>query len=282
MKQNTAEWIEMRRKCIGASDAPIIMEESPYGTPYQLWQEKVGIIKREQHAGMRYGHEMEPIARRLLEDEMMCLLDPQVIFHPDRPWMMASLDALNVDMRIAAEIKNPNEEDHELAKLGKIPKKYVAQLQHQLDILFSLYGINHMYYFSHRKGDTSRIYVERDEEYISRMITKEYGFWVSLQRKIPPRLSDKDYLNLSDDNSKKIAAELSSVSEQIKSLKERENNLKEELICVSGGRNAICGNVKLTKVVSKGSVDYSRIPELSSIDLDQYRKPTTEHWRVSC
>ena len=37
LTQNTPEWLEFRRKKIGASDAPIILEVSTWKTPYQLW-----------------------------------------------------------------------------------------------------------------------------------------------------------------------------------------------------------------------------------------------------
>ena len=38
LQQNTPEWLEFRRLRIGASDAPVIMEVSPYTTPYTLWE----------------------------------------------------------------------------------------------------------------------------------------------------------------------------------------------------------------------------------------------------
>jgi predicted phage-related endonuclease len=43
MQQQTPEWLEFRKNKIGASDAPIIMETSPWKTPYQLWLEKLSL-----------------------------------------------------------------------------------------------------------------------------------------------------------------------------------------------------------------------------------------------
>ena len=282
MEQNTQEWLEMRRNKIGASDAPIIMEESPYGTPYKLWEEKMGIKVKEQHAGMRYGHEMEPVARKLLEDEFMCTFEPKVIVHPDRPWMMASLDALNVDSKLAAEIKNPCEEDHEIARSGEVPPKYVAQVQHQLEILFAIYGINELYYFSHRKGDKAILSVGMDKGYITTMVKKEEEFWMGMQNFTPPKLGARDYFELQGDKAIAEAEELIAVTQQMKSLKERESALRKSLIGTASGHNLIYGGMKLTRVVSKGTVDYKSIPALEGVDLEQYRKPPVESWRLSC
>lgn len=40
LKQNSADWTEWRKSGLGASDAPIIMEKSPWSTPYKLYLEK--------------------------------------------------------------------------------------------------------------------------------------------------------------------------------------------------------------------------------------------------
>ncbi len=43
MQQNTPEWLEYRKTKIGASDAPILMNCSPWSSPYDLWMEKKGM-----------------------------------------------------------------------------------------------------------------------------------------------------------------------------------------------------------------------------------------------
>ncbi len=59
-QQNTPEWLAMRRNCIGASDAPIIMGLSPYKKRDQLLEEKVYGKNTAMSASMQYGKDMEP------------------------------------------------------------------------------------------------------------------------------------------------------------------------------------------------------------------------------
>ena len=40
VEQGSKEWLALRNNKIGASDAPIIMGESSWTTPFQLWQIK--------------------------------------------------------------------------------------------------------------------------------------------------------------------------------------------------------------------------------------------------
>src|SRR5271170_7079883 len=132
--QNTPEWEEMRKTKVGASDAPVIMEVSPYKTPYQLWQEKLSLATSKQNYAMQRGHEMEPMARAAFEELTGLMVTPMVKFHPLHAWMMASLDGVDVSGQNIAEIKCAGKEDHEIALSGQIPEKYFPQLQHQLEV----------------------------------------------------------------------------------------------------------------------------------------------------
>ena len=222
MEQNTQEWLEMRKKMIGSSDAPIIMEMSPFKTPLKLWEEKVGISKSNFNPAMAYGHKMEPIARRLFEEEMLCTVEPKVILHPNYDWMMASLDGLNVDAKIAVEIKNPNAKDHNEAKLGKVPDKYYAQLQHQLEVLFALYGIDHIYYFSHHKGDVANIDVKIDTAFIEKMFIKELDFIACVRNNMPPESSPLDVLENTSQEWEELANEWIELNSELEYLVKKE------------------------------------------------------------
>ena len=70
MQQNTEEWLEFRRDKIGASDAPIIMGKSPWKTPHQLWEEKIGVrTSSYETAAMRRGKDLESEARKHFEQQ---------------------------------------------------------------------------------------------------------------------------------------------------------------------------------------------------------------------
>ena len=62
---------------------------------------------------------------------------------------------------------------------------------------------------------------------------------------------------------------------------EREKNCRQRLITISQSRNWKGFGVRVEKITRKGSVDYSAVPDLIGIDLDQYRKPASESWRIT-
>jgi len=57
--------------------------------------------------------------------------------------------------------------------------------------------------------------------------------------------------------------------------------LRNDLIEMAQGSNCRGGGIKLSKVVSKGTIDYKAIPELAGVDLEKYRKKPTECWKIT-
>ena len=95
--QNTHEWLEFRRKKIGASDAPVILEVSPWKTPYQLWIEKTSGTPSITTHHQKRGLELEELARQTFEKKTGTIMFPKVVLHPSFDWMMASLDGIDID-----------------------------------------------------------------------------------------------------------------------------------------------------------------------------------------
>jgi putative phage-type endonuclease len=278
MEQNTKEWLDLRKNHIGASDAPIIMGVSPWRTPYQLWQEKLGLGESQTETqAMRYGKQMEEPARQAYEKYTGNLVCPEVIFHPTKKFMMASLDGLSFDRSIAVEIKNSNSEDHRIAKDGKIPEKYYPQVQHQLACL----GINMLHYFSYRDGDGVVVEVERDHTYIESLYKEEESFWNKVLNLDAPDLGERDFVKIEDENFARLAAEWGNLTKQLALLEKKEKEYRAALIARANGQNARGNGITLTKIVRKGAVDYKKVPELIGVDLEVYRKEPVESWRIS-
>ena len=274
IQQNTPEWLEMRKNKIGASDAPIIMGVSPWKTPYQLWEEKLDLAPQPDMTHvMRRGHELEPIARQVYNDYTGNCAEPEVVIHPEREWMMASLDGISLDRSIVLEIKCPGKRDHDIAGSGKVPEKYYPQLQHQLACI----GANSLHYFSYTDDGFHLVEVERDDKYIASLYTKEGEFYKMMQNFEAPPLADADFEERDDAEWLSIANEL----REIQALKKKESELKKRLIFLSQNRSCKGGGLKFRKSVGKGSVDYNAIPALEGLDLEKYRRPPVERWRLS-
>lgn len=277
--QNTPEWLEMRKSKVGASDAPIIMGVSPYKTPYQLWREKLSLDESKWNGAMQRGHDLEDKARAKFVKMTGINVEPKVLFHPRNKWMMASLDGyyMDDDDEYAVEIKCPNKNDHELALNNMVPEKYQPQLQHQLAVT----EMDMMYYFSFDGENGVIVEVTRDDKYIKQMIKEELKFYECMTDLIPPKLTDRDYVQRSDEEWEKIAAQWKLLKEQMIQLEDEEERLRMRMIELAENQNSIGGGVKLAKQIKKGSVDYSKIPELKEINLEPYRKSAVEFWKIN-
>jgi putative phage-type endonuclease len=251
---------------------------SPWKTPFQLWEEKLGMQPEpEMNYAMQRGHDLEPFARQAYIDYTGIHIDPDVVFHPAISYMMASLDGISKDRSIIVEIKCPGNKDHELAKSGKVPEKYYAQLQHQLEVT----GLNLVHYFSFRNGDHELIEIQRDNEFIQEMLKKEETFWNFMKTTSSPPLTDKDYVEREDEEWKSAAKRWAAINADLTMLKEKEKEQRELLIQMSDNKSTYGAGVKLRKVTRKGSLDFNRLPILSEMDLDKFRKPPSESWRLT-
>ena len=192
--QNTPEWYKFRRLKIGASDAPIIMEVSPWKTPYQLWLEKTTGALPPIAPQQRRGLDLEERARSAFEKKTGRVMFPKVVFHPSFDWMMASLDGIDVDGSSIVEIKCPGQVDHAEAKTGRIPKKYFPQLQHQLAVT----GLEMVSYFSFDGNEGVIVEIGKDEHFIAKMIDLEKEFWKCVTTLTAPPLKERDIVNRED------------------------------------------------------------------------------------
>jgi putative phage-type endonuclease len=277
-QQNTDEWLEMRRNKIGASDASVIMEASPWDTPYTLWERKVGIRpEKVLNRSMQRGNDLEECARQAYMRITKLNVFDLVVFHPKNVWMMASLDGIDIEGKNIVEIKCPGAEDHDLALHGFIPPKYYPQMQHQMEVT----GLNSAHYFSFDGERGVIVNVERNQSYIDRMVQKETEFYECMQSLEPPKLTDRDYVEKYDEVWTKTAQEWLSVQNELEDVKAREEELREMLVFQSSKTNTKGAGIKVSRMIRKGAVDYKLVPELQGVDLNQYRKPTTECWRIS-
>ena len=274
------QWLALRKNYIGASDAPVIMNGYHFNkTPYMLWEEKMGLSEgTKDNAVMAKGRLNEEPARQAYERYTGNLMFPEMVFHKERKYMMATLDGLSANGDMVVEIKCPGEADHQVAKKGRVPQKYWAQLQHQLACI----GASELHYFSYRKGEGFLVEVERDEDYISSLYEKEEAFWKAVEHAKAPTLGEKDFRNFEQcEQWAALAPKCKYWQEVEKKAKAEKEKYRDQLIALSGGKSAQGHGIKMTRVVNKGRVDYGAIPELQNVDLDTYRKKSSVSWRIS-
>lgn len=131
--QGSAEWHEHRRNHRNASETPAVLGCSPWMTPYQLWQIKLGLVEPEVNAAMLHGTQLEPEARAAYEALTGHVMQPLVLVDGQ---FSASLDGLTLSGDRVLEIKCPfKRRDSTLWKTvaaGRLPEHYEWQVQHQL------------------------------------------------------------------------------------------------------------------------------------------------------
>lgn len=275
LKQGSPEWHEFRRNHIGGSDAAVCVQQSPYMTPYDLYLEKIGLgTNRSINSYMQKGIDLEEPARKAFEETMGVSVFPTVRKSQKVHFMAASLDGLDIDGKIAVEIKCPsNMTYHQMALDGQVPEHHMPQLQHQISVL----GLDGIYFFSYTPTSNAIVEVKKDDNYIKNLIEKERIFWDHVTKKEPPPLTEKDYLYCESNEWKELTDEW----KQLCILEDRKEEIRKRLIILSGQKNAKGHGVTLTRVHRKGSIEYNSIPELKLIDLEKYRKPPIESWRLT-
>lgn len=292
----TEERLRQRRSLIGASDMPIIMGDSPYKTPYQLWEEKTDKIPliQETNFAIERGNRWEDRVRKLFSKKTAIDFQPKNFIHPDNPIHSASLDGYNFSHHEGLEIKVASMDVLKETRSGNVPQKYKAQVQWQIYVA-DLKKNN--FYVVHVKDnpetgkeeivDSALCVVYRDDEYIQKLINAAEAFWTFVESNTPPPLSDRDTKELRSHKARKDFAELKRVKQKLDEIKQdfREYEtvykvLQKQCIEHMDHPIVICEGVKLQRIIRKGSIDYKSIPEEDREILDKYRKEDIISYRV--
>lgn len=185
LNQGSPEWLKWRRNKITASDAPIIMGQSPWKSVVQLYEDKILGQEDQVNVYMQRGKDLEPIALEAFEKETGIIMFPMVFEHDERNWMGVSYDGVTLGRDAILEIKCPGKKDHHYVEVNKmVPVKYRAQIQHQIYIS----GLDFSFYYSFDGEKGIILEVKRDQEFIEKMIEKETEFWNCLKTFKPPRI----------------------------------------------------------------------------------------------
>lgn len=277
LKQGSPEWLALRKTKITATDAPIIMGVSPYKTRLQLYKEKVSDESGNTFVSpaMKRGLELEDEARALFSIMTGITVYPAVMM---RDWALASLDGIDESLENIVEIKCPGEKDHATALAGKVPEHYYPQLQHQMHVC----GVDKIYYFSFDGLDGVVVEVQKDQDYINKLLSKALDFYKCITSKTPPEPTEDDYIERYDDAWTDCAANWKQINNSIKELEKQEDYFRKQLIFLSGESNIKGAGISLCKVKRKGAIDYGKVPQLKGLDLECYRKPEITSWRISC
>jgi putative phage-type endonuclease len=174
LEQGTHEWHSWRKGVIGASDAPKIMGENPWGSRASLINEKLGLVREfEGNAKTREGNNLEGEARKSLAKKFKMKLEPTIVQDSKEPFLAASLDAISSNFENIFEIK-AGVKAYEYTKLTQeVPEYYKGQLQHMLMVT----EMNSLIYAVYRPDQPLvTLEVFRNDAYIKRLRKNEKTF----------------------------------------------------------------------------------------------------------
>lgn len=278
VEQGSPEWLAWRRTVITATDASAIMGKHPWVTPYKCWQRKLGLAEEQAStAAMEKGKRLEAPARAQFNKDMGLNMIPIVVESDICSFHGASLDGYDPDTNELLEIKCGGIELHNMAMHGIIPEYYLDQVQKQLLVT----GAKRAYYSSYFEGNRVDIVVEPSQEWNDKYIPKSIEFWKCIANFDPPTLCAKDYVDRNDSPIWTITS--NRYQEKVMALKGLEDEVKmlrDELISQCDDHSSQGNGLKVIKIITKGRVDYEKIPEIQNLDLNTYRKKSSVSWKI--
>lgn len=298
-KMTREEWLQLRRKGIGGSDASVIMGKNPYRSILQLWEEKTGKlpVTDDGNEYTYWGNVMEPIIRKEFMNRTGLKVRQKhaMIFHKEYPYLFADVDGIVTDERgekCIFEAKTASQYKAEQWEDG-VPEEYILQVQHYLEVC----GMDKAYIAALIGGNKFVFHtIYRDDELIRNLISREKEFWEGcVLTDTEPVMDDsdatRDYLNqkYSDpiegpiqlqEDMKSVLAEYQDVDCKIKELEKQKTGFANQIKAAMGEYETgeVDGTVVSWKKISRESLDSKRLrkeqPEVFAeyTSVSSYRK----------
>lgn len=187
-KLSHEDWLKLRKKGIGGSDASAVCGLNPWRSPIDVYMDKTKEkIEEKDSEAMRVGRDLEEyVADRFCEatGKKVRRLNA-VLQHDEHDWMIGDIDRVIVGEDALLECKTANAYMAEKWADGAIPEQYEIQCHHYMAVT----GKKKVYIACLIMGiDFVWRVVERDEEVIQNLISIEKDFWENnvLAKRMPP------------------------------------------------------------------------------------------------
>lgn len=288
MEQGSQEWFDARRGLLTGSNVGAALGINPWKKPEDLIRQMV----REYHdaesefqgnIATEYGSLHEPLAVMDYMGKTGNFVEECSFFvHPECEWLGASPDGL-IDSDGVLEVKCPfglrNKKGDDLVfKTAEEQPHYYAQIQAEMASTGRAFC--HFYQWT-KHGDSLEV-VPFNPRWWGENLPKlrEFYEWYLSEIDNTAHLKEKQK-EINTFHAQKLIQEWDELSATIDDATARKKEILAELVNVSKERDAIIHGRKLTLVKRKGAIDYGKIPELKSVDLEQYRKSSSEYWKLS-
>lgn len=277
-----------------------------------LWKQEFGFAQKR---AMERGKDLEPKIRFWYEQNYRggAQFPDSIATDEEKPHRRASFDGANKTFKNPEdgsigrmiEIKAPNAKDHALAEMGEVPEKYIPQVQ-WLMMIGKLPWADYVSFGT--DGTYHVVSVKADPILQAELAMRADLFWKHVETKTPitewekfhrgmepldltqatsiqtektegaqlDLLPQEDPPQITDQAIEAIVAEALTAKDERDRSVARYDALTDKLKKILGNdKERTCGEAVFGWTEKKGNVDYSVIPELIGLDLEQFRKPKT-------
>jgi hypothetical protein len=189
-------------------------------------------------------------------------LSNPVITNESWPHLMASLDGIHNETIYEFKYSEKS--------VSEIPKYHMPQVQTQLLLSESALAV---YIRGRSKDDYQTFVVEPDLEMQALIIDKTTHFFDNLQSGTPPDPCERDYFNCDD----LLFVDLRAQKKILDDAQAQYDLIKNQLAEKYKEQRRIKGHgVLLMRSLRRGSIPYSKCPEVQALDLEKYRGKSSE------
>ena len=182
------EWLDIRSKYIGGSDAGAVVGMNPYKSRYTLWAEKTKKVPSfEGNTTTRVGAYLEQLVADMFEEETGKKVRKKnsTMVNDLYPFACANVDRMIVGEKAFLEIKTTNSFPimKSLRNSEEFPEAYYCQVVHYLAVT----GLEKAYLAVLINCRELKIYeLERDQAEIDALMREEEAFWKLVETDTPP------------------------------------------------------------------------------------------------
>lgn len=282
-EQKSEEWYEARKGRITGSVVGAILGLAPYMTREDVLRQMVrdyhgAANEFETNPAIGWGVANEATATAMFELETGKKVSP-VGFLPFGDRYGASPDGL-IGGHAVFECKCPFSARKE-AKFKTLAEQphYVAQLEFEMKAA----GVNKAYFWQWSPHGHSLTEYDSCQSWWDAALPELDAFWSEYLSELdnPSHLEPKRVDLTGNNRAVMLVAEYDDLREAKDNAEERMKKIIAELS--NGGKNAIIGDRKLTKVAKEGAISYAKAIKAlcPTADLEPFRGKASEYWRLS-
>lgn len=304
LAQRTPAWHIWRRQGVTASEAAIILNRSPYQTPWRLWAEKTGLCAPADLSNnpfVQRGIALEDQARQGFEQRHDTLLLPVCAESTAHPVLRGSFDGLT-EAGEPVELKVPGQKTWDaVVREGEASLAfglYWVQVQCQLAITEAAQG---WLVFDPVRSNVQALefVIARDTDFIERELIPaclQFHAAVQTQQEPTPDPERDCYVPVGEARAawERLATQYRDADTRAARLETELKGLKAQMAEAQRGLVTLMGDfllvdqagLRILRYQQRGTLDYAAalgaiVPDLDPQLLEPHRRPASERVRVT-